>query len=178
MAMQSMKRQTVVGVFTDHQQAELAVSELRTAGFRENQIGVAGRDWRREGVEAEELPDTYAGEGAAAGAAAGAGAGVLWGLGILSGVMPAIGPAIAGGTLAILLSSAAAGAAAAGLAGTLIGLGIPKEDAEYYESEFHSGRIIVSVDAEGRANEAREILQRHGAYDRTTQPQLAGHRAV
>jgi uncharacterized protein (TIGR02271 family) len=97
----------------------------------------------------------------------------LWGLGVLAGAIPAIGPAIAGGALAALLSSAAAGAAAAGLAGTLIGMGIPKDEAEYYESEFRSGRILVTVSAMGREMEAREILRRHGAYDSTNRSALS-----
>jgi len=99
------------------------------------------------------------------GVAAGAGVGALWGMGILAGILPAIGPAIAGGTLAALLSSAAAGAAAAGVTGALIGMGIPKEEAEFYESELKSGRTIVTVNADGRRNEAQAILQRFGGYD-------------
>ena len=78
---------------------------------------------------------------AGAGLAAGAGVGTLWGLGILAGVLPGIGTAIAGGTLAALLSSAAAGAATAGLAGTLIGFGIPEDEAKYYDEQFRSGRV-------------------------------------
>jgi len=163
-------RSSVIGVFTDHDEAQRAVNDLRAAGFREDQIGVAGRDWR--GEDATELSDNYSGEGAATGLAAGAGVGALWGMGILAGVMPVLGPALAGGTLAVLLSSAAAGAAAAGLAGALIGMGIPKDDAEFYESEFHTGRIIVTVSAAGREATASDILLRHGGYNRANQPQL------
>jgi hypothetical protein len=47
----------------------------------------------------------------------------------------------------------------------LIGLGIPEEEAHYYEEEFKHGRILVSVKAPGRYDEARSILQRWGAYD-------------
>jgi uncharacterized protein (TIGR02271 family) len=89
----------------------------------------------------------------------------LWGLGILAGVLPAIGPAIAGGTLAAILSSAAAGAATAGVAGALIGAGIPEEEANYYESEFRAGRVLVTVRADGRFNEAQTFLQQNGGYD-------------
>ena len=99
-----------------------------------------------------------------AGLAAGAGVGALWGLGILAGVIPGIGPAIAGGTLGVLLSSAAAGAATAGLAGALIGLGIPDEDASFYEGEFKAGRSIVTVKSP-RHTEACAILNRFGGYD-------------
>lgn len=157
----------VVGVFTDSSKAQEAIRELRNAGFSEDQIGVIGRDISRsEG--GEDTTDSYATEGAATGLAAGAGIGALWGLGILAGVMPVIGPAIAGGALAAILSSAAAGAAAAGLGGALVGMGIPKDEAEYYESEFQAGRTIVTVTAPGRETEARTILQRFGAHDRSS----------
>jgi len=159
----------VVGVFSDSSKAQQAVQALRNAGFSEDQIGVIGKDARRTTTDAgEETTESYAAEGAATGVAAGAGIGALWGLGILAGVMPVIGPAIAGGALAAVLSSAAAGAAAAGLAGALVGMGIPKDEAEYYESEFQAGRTIVTVRSPGRETEARGILQRFGAYDRSS----------
>lgn len=171
MAMQ--QKRAVIGVFTDSAKAQRAVRELRDAGFTDDQIGVVGRDSQgtttgKDG-DADDA-DSYAAEGAATGVAAGAGLGALWGLGILAGVMPIIGPAIAGGALAAVLTSAAAGAAAAGLAGALVGMGIPKEDAEYYESEFKAGRTIVTVTAPGREHEVNAIFQRYGAYDRSTAP--------
>jgi uncharacterized protein (TIGR02271 family) len=157
---------TVVGVFHDHDKAREAIRALKDAGFREDQIGVASSG--HQGIQAagtDTGEESYTGEGALTGVAAGAGVGALWGLGILAGALPAIGPAIAGGTLAVVLSSAAAGAAAAGLAGALIGMGIPKEEAEYYESELKAGRTVVTVNAAGRNNEALAILQRYGGYD-------------
>ena len=66
---------------------------------------------RRTATSSTAAKSTHAKEGAIAGVAAGAGVGALWGLGILAGVLPGIGTAIAGGTLAAILSSAAAGAA-------------------------------------------------------------------
>jgi len=167
MAMQQDR--AVVGVFSDASKAQQAVQALRNAGFTEHQIGVIGRDTRHTTTDAgDDTRESYAAEGAATGVAAGAGIGALWGLGILAGVMPVIGPAIAGGALAAVLSSAAAGAAAAGLAGALVGMGIPKDEAEYYEIEFQAGRTIVTVRAPGRETEARGILQRFGAYDRSS----------
>lgn len=49
--------------------------------------------------------------------------------------------------------------------GALIGLGVPEEEAHYYESEFNEGRILVTVKAGSRFTEARDVLFRHGAYD-------------
>jgi len=83
----------------------------------------------------------------------------------MAGLLPAIGPVIAGGTLAAILASAATGAAAAGLAGALIGLGIPEEEADYYEGEVGSGRTVVTVKAGDRYDEARQVLQRYRGHD-------------
>ena len=167
-------RTTTVAIFSDRTQAQRAISELKAAGFTEEQIGVTARE--SDGAERLQSPGgkaktTHAKEGAVAGVAAGAGVGTLWGLGILAGVVPAIGPAIAGGTLVALLSSAAAGAATAGLAGTLIGLGIPEEEAKFYDEEFRSGRTVVTVRTDGRASEVASILEQCGGYDmRSTGP--------
>jgi hypothetical protein len=155
---------TIVGVFADRTQAHLALDELRRADFRDDQLGLMASGNSDYGTTATDPSDNFAAEAGATGLAAGAGIGALWGLGIAAGVLPAIGPAIAGGTLAAILSSAAAGAAAAGLAGTLIGLGIPKDEAEYYESELRSGRIILTVRPEGRNTEAMAIVRRFGGY--------------
>ena len=166
MATGSIVRTTAVGVFHDHDHAQQAVNELLRMGFREEDIGVAyrGNETVHGGHDVTDR-GSHAAEGAGVGAATGAGIGALWGLGIMAGVLPAIGPAIAGGTLAAILSSAAAGAAAAGLAGALVGVGIPEEEADYYESEFKSGRVVVTVRAESRYDEAAAVLRRHGGYD-------------
>ena len=169
MATTTGRRSTVIGVFEDRRQADAAISELRKAGFREDQIGVASR--QAEG----EAATTTTGEqgtkwetGAITGALAGAGLGGLVGLGILAGVIPVIGPVIAGGTLAVILANAAGGAAIGGLLGALTGAGIPEEEARYYQGEFEAGRTLVTVTADGRYDEAVAILRRHGAYDMHT----------
>ena len=167
--MTTARSTTAVGVFTDRRQAQQAVADLKRAGFRDDQIGVAskGHDDAASGTTAEKK-GTRAAEGAGVGVAAGAGVGALWALGIVAGFLPAIGPVVAGGIFASILASAAGGAAIAGIAGALIGLGIPEEDAHYYESEFKSGRALVTVKADGRYDEAWAILSRNGAYSRAT----------
>ncbi len=81
-------------------------------------------------------------------------------------MLPAIGPVIAGGALAAIAASAAGTAAAGGLIGALVGLGIPEEEAKYYESEFNEGRTVVTVNC-GRAkyNEVSCILDNSNAFD-------------
>jgi len=169
-----MDRTTAIAIFDDRIQAQRAIQQLKVAGFTEREIGVTARDTSGSDLGAADGgKQTHAKEGAIAGVAAGAGVGALWGLGILAGVLPGIGTAIAGGTLAAILSSAAAGAAAAGVAGTLIGLGIPEEEANYYDREFQAGRIVVTVDAGRRLQEAQSVLAQNGGYDMRSAPDRA-----
>jgi len=163
------KNSVVVGVFEDRTQAQKCVEELRRVGFREDQIGVAGRDGDST-TAATSDKGSKAAAGAATGVAAGAGVGAMWALGIAAGMLPAIGPVIAGGIFASILASAAGAGAAGGLIGALIGLGIPEEEAQYYHGEFEAGRTIVTVKANGRYDEANEILTRYKAYNRSSAP--------
>lgn len=157
-------RETAVAVFHSHAEAQQAVRDLKKAGFTDEQIGIVAKDL--DGSYQEQTEGNMAGEGAAVGAVGGLGVGALWGLGIVAGVLPAIGPVIAGGVLAAVAASAAGTAAAGGLIGALIGLGIPENEAEYYESEFNSGRTIVTVKT-GKANCAKAscILDESNSYD-------------
>lgn len=162
-----MKHQTVIGVFRNHVAARRAVERLIDEGFNEDKVGVIAQDPEHRYVE-EGDEGSHAGEGAAIGAGAGAAGGALWALGIAAGLLPAIGPVIAGGTLAAIIASAGVGAAAAGVAGALIGMGIPEEEAKYYEKEFHRGNSLVTVHADARSEEVKRILQEEGAHDFTT----------
>lgn len=174
------ERMTVVGVFHNAREAQAAIRDLKAAGFRDDEIGVIGpgdseADFAKgTGRSKSKDGGTHAGEGAAAGAATGAGLGALWGIGIAAGLLPAIGPVIAGGVLASILASAAGAAAVGGLAGALVGLGIPEEEAHYYENEFRAGRTIVTVKTTTRQDEARRILGSHSAYDMESRPDRAG----
>jgi hypothetical protein len=166
--MKKAKPNSVVGVFYTRAEAEQAISDLRAAGFSNDQIGMVARDESGRVVTETSTGETLAEEGAAAGAVIGAGAGALVGLGVLSGTIPVIGPVLAVGTLGTILLNAAAGAAVVGLVGALVGMGIPEEDARYYETEVHGGRFLLTVDAGTRQTEAWNILHRAGGYNRTT----------
>jgi hypothetical protein len=175
--MQVQRQATVVGVFHDREHARAAINELRQAGFAENRIGMivrddtTGRDVRGDWQAGHpDYTDSNIAAGAATGAATGAGIGALWALGIAAGVLPVIGPVIAGGILASVLASAAGAAVAGGLVGALIGLGIPEDEAAFYESELKGGRTVVFVQADERVDEAQAILVRHGAYNRNNAP--------
>ncbi len=159
----------VVGVFYTRPEAEAAIRDLRTAGFSDDRIGMVARDAQGHMV-AEKGGETLAEEGAAAGAVVGAGAGALVGLGVLAGTIPVIGPVLAIGTLGTLLLNAVGGAAVLSVVGALVGMGIPEDEAKYYENEVHGGRFLVTVDADSRGTEAWSVLHRSGGYNRTNPP--------
>jgi len=161
------KHHAVVGVFETKERAEQVMNDLKAAGFEADKIGMIHRDAEGKVVRDGAADDTHAGEGAAIGAAAGAGALALGSLAVSFGVIPVIGPILAVGPLAAALISAAGGAAAGGIAGALIGWGIPEEDADFYEKEVQAGRYMVTVEANGRMLEAREIMYRRGGFDRS-----------
>ncbi len=160
----------VVALFDDRDDATNAIRELHGSGFGREQIGVAMRDRSAQGELIEETGSSAV-EGAAAGAVGG---GVLGGLvGLLVGIgaiaIPGIGPVVAGGALASALgvaggtaaAGAGIGAATGGLLGALVGLGVPHDEARYFEQGFREGGIIVSVDPRGREADARDILEAH-----------------
>lgn len=160
-------KETVVGVFDDPLQAQRAVSDLRTDGYADNQIGVVShnRDGSANVVDGDSTSVVEA--GIATGMAAGAGAGALWGLAILAGTCNREG------TLGVMLSSAAAGAAAAaGLGVVLASLGMSDEDADYYEGEFKAGRTIVTVQGDQDPANAHRIMSQYGSYNRLSKGRM------
>jgi uncharacterized protein (TIGR02271 family) len=159
---------TVVGVFHNTDDARDAIDALKKADFPADSIGLLAHDRERSRELAEETGTrSHAGEGAATGLVAGGILGGLggWLVGIGALAIPGVGPFIAAGALGAALTGAAIGAGVGAVAGALIGLGIPKEEAEYYEGEVRGGRTLVTVQSDGRYDEARSIMRDHGAYD-------------
>jgi len=150
----------LVGIFDSRLEARQALRALRDAGFEERQLGVVTQDTAQGSTE---KTDTLVEEGLLAGAATGATVGGLWAVGIAAGVLPAIGPVVAGGILASILASAAGGATVGGIVGTLIGLGFTEEEAGEYEQEIKAGRTLVTVQPEGRLDQAIALLQGQNA---------------
>ena len=164
----STERETIVGVFHHPERARDAIEALKDAGFRSNEIGVLMQDKERAGGMARETGiHGHAGEGAAAGAVAGGILGSVggWLAGVGALAIPGVGPLITAGAFASALGGAAIGAGVGAIAGALVGLGVPKEEAEYYEGEVRSGRTLVTVTTPGRHDEAQRILRDYDAYD-------------
>jgi hypothetical protein len=159
-------------VFEDAAPAREAILALKNAGFSGHDIHVlmpdrgAARDVAREtGTQSGEPKKVE--EGAATGAVAGGVLGSLagWLVGVGAFAIPGVGPFIAAGAFATALTGAAVGAGAGAVAGALVGMGIPEDEAKYYEQEVRAGRALVVVHAGDRASEAEDILRHNGAYN-------------
>ena len=168
--MNTPERITAVGIFVDRTQAESAVEQLRQHGFRDEQIGLLTPSGTVNVEPPPPLTGTKAEEGAATGAVAGAAVGGLLGAALATSIIPGIGPVIAGGLMAGALGGAVTGLAGGGIVGALVGLSIPEHDAHHYAREFHSGRTLVTVKANGRYEEAVALLR-----DAAENPSSTGH---
>ena len=154
----------VVGVFDTWLEANRAVDQLQEAGFDQSQIGVVARQAEGSADGASNDDKMSTGSGVLAGALGGTGLGALAGVGVLTGVVPVVGPAIAAGTLGVILCNAIAGAGICGLIGTLAAAGVSEPVARYYQGQFEAGRIVVTVDAGNRTDEATEIVLDCGGH--------------
>ncbi len=163
---------SIVGLFENRSSAEQAIVDLKNAGFDASKIGIVMQD-KKEAKEIQQEHGTQSTEGAVSGGIIGGTAGALLAAtGAL--VIPGIGPFLSAGILATSLVGGAAG----WLVGGLVGLGVPKEEAEYYEDRVHKGSVLVTVDAQGRDGEARQILSNAGAEDLQDQGYGGGYEAV
>jgi hypothetical protein len=164
-------RDTAVAVFDERDDAEDAISALKDAGFRADQIGLVARDQgtgdQREAIRHAGSSGNAAGEGAVVGAVTGGLLGA-WLVGLGSLVLPVVGPVIAAGAFATALVGTVAGAAIGAISGALVGMGIPEEEANWYEQRVHGGAWLVTVKASSRFDEARQILREYGGKDYET----------
>lgn len=164
-------RQTLGALFHNRTDAENAINALKARGFRGDQVGIAMRDRNAQGQLIEDTGTKTAdaaATGAVSGGLLGGVVGFLVGIGALA--IPGIGPVVSAGVLTSVLGTAGAtalagagiGAATGGLVGALVGIGIPENEATYFESGFRKGHILVTVNAGNRIAEAADVLQQYG----------------
>ncbi|MFE1747150.1 DUF1269 domain-containing protein [Coleofasciculus sp. H7-2] len=152
------------GVFSNLQDAEGAIEELRAAGFPMNQVSAIGKE--SEPVSPPSASKAQEGTtiGAIAGGAAGGVLGLALGLGTIAAI-PVLGPisiiGMAATALATTLTSGVIGATAGGLLGSLTGYGIPEEQAAVYSDRIHHGDYFLIVEGtEAEVRQAEAILNR------------------
>lgn len=176
-------------VFDTRQEAERALSELRSAGIPQEAISIVGRsdeagtDATRMGTDSTgSITDDRNDEAKSdvvKGGVIGAGTGAL--LGIAALAIPGVGPLAAAGAIAAsaIPTGAAIGAGAGLAAGSIAGLlsdhGVDEEDSRYFEERIHQGGYFVAVHADQAGpsfDQAREILQRNGGHS-ASQPRMS-----
>jgi hypothetical protein len=149
----------VVGIFDRRSDAEAAIGDLESAGFRRDDISLIMQQ-----PERSEDPigsgKTKADQGTVVGVSTGAVLGSIVGVAALA--IPGVGALLAAGPIAAALG-AMGGAALGGLVGSFTGLGIPSEDAKQFEQAVRTGRVVVAIKMVGRSTEApaHAILERH-----------------
>jgi len=160
----------LIGVFDDQNHAVQAVQALRAAGFNDRQLSLVSRERVPEVPDREAVDlQQKAGKGATIGAVVGGGVGAAAGA-VVGALLPPLAPFVAGGLLAGVLGGGALGAAVGTFAGPFVALGLSEDIAHHYAHHVEAGRTVVVVQAGNRVEEARQILQRHGAYDDSMNP--------
>lgn len=143
-------RGTVAGLFKDYSRAEQAISELKAAGFSDNQIGLARADQADEFSEGAAGRNTYSGgvEGER-----------REDRGLWDKIKGAFGAEDERNRY-----NESNYAYSDDFQGSLTGAGLPEDRARYFGSNIHSGGCLVTVNTSGgSASEAIAILERNGA---------------
>jgi hypothetical protein len=168
----NMNQSIASAVFDSHDEAQRAVSELRSAGVPDNALSIiashGGKTTTTSGDG--EITDEHHRNvlrGILGGGALGAG------LGIAALAIPGVGPLAAAGAIAASAApeAMAIGAAVGAVGGTLNEVlgkhGVSEEDARYYGERMKGGGVFVSVDGNAGtidAQRARDILYRNGGH--------------
>jgi hypothetical protein len=162
------KNTAAFGIYKSTAAAEVAVDQLVSAGFSNQDVSVLMSDNEGSRDFAAEK-NTKAPEGTATGV--GVGGTVGGALGLLAGIgalaIPGVGPLIAAGPIMGALAGLGVGGAVGGIVGALVGLGIPEYEAKRYEGHVKDGGILVSVhcDTSQEISMAKDILKATRADD-------------
>jgi hypothetical protein len=161
--------QYISGVFDDRDEANNAVDELLSLGYKRDDVSILMNSEARARYFGDDTGRESTGDNIARGAAGG---GMIGGtIGAIVGALTltgAIGAAVAtggaaaplvAGPLAAALAGGGAGAAAGSVIGGLAGAGIPEGDRVRIERGVQSGQIVVAVKAKDEdADQVRRIL--------------------
>ena len=163
----------IIGVFSETEEAENAISELEKKDYNPKDISIIMKE-RDGGKKLAKKSGADIGSKTISDATTGGIIGALAGMLVAAGVVPGIGALFVGGPLVAALglggaaastvSGAATGLLAGGVVGVLRGLGIAGKDAADYEKSVKEGGILVAVPAlYGAEGEVLDILDKHGA---------------
>jgi hypothetical protein len=148
---------TIAGQFPERRMAERAIAELRAAGFDPNRMSIVETEREESGPPPGEAVKRFTG-GSVLGIVIGAVVGAIVGL-----IVAALVAASGRWTLVAVVVCAAAGACIGWLIVGLGASGVPIEEAEYRRERMEQGRVLLTMNAQGRDAEARDIVRRSGA---------------
>jgi len=165
-----------VGIFPTIEEAVIALTELKAAGFPMDKVSIVAKDevgaediaGASVKTESSKRVEEGAEMGAFTGGTLGTLTGLLVGLGALA--IPGIGPILLGGAaataLATTLAGTAIGTAAGSLFGGLVGLGIPEDRAQFYNDRVSLGEYLAIVDGtEDEIRLASQVLSQRGIQE-------------
>ena len=157
-----LDRNTAVGVFDHHDQAEAAIKELERAGYDMKKLSIVGKDYHTD----EHVVGYYnTGDRMMYWGKQGAFWGGLWGMlfGSAFFFIPGIGPLVVAGPLVAWIVGALEGAAVVGglsaLGAGLYSIGIPKDSILNYETAIKSDKfLVVAHGTPDEVTRAQQIL--------------------
>ncbi len=157
------EKNSVVAIYFTHENAELAVKELKHQGFDMTKLSIVGKDYHTE----EHVVGYYnAGDRMMSWGKFGAFWGGLWGLlfGSAFFLIPGLGPVFIAGPLVAWIVGALEGAVVVGglsaLGAALVSIGIPKDSALKYERELQAGKfVLIAHGSQEDVNRARALLE-------------------
>jgi len=158
-----MKKEQLIAVYDNHEDAEEAIHALLKAGVPKDSISVLGRGEGGEPkdefeVERENDDIVYWGK-------QGAFWGALWGflMGAFFFWIPGFGPLIATGPVIASLAGALGGAAVVGSAAALVAwfmdLGIEEAEAHRYADLLKAGKTLVIVHGKAAIDKGQKALE-------------------
>jgi len=155
-------KNSAVGIYKTHTEAEAAVKELQKSGFDMKKLSVVGKDYHTE----ENVVGFYnAGDRMKFWGKLGAFWGGLWAIlfGSALFVIPGLGSLVVLGPLAMMIGGALEGAVVTGgltaLGAGLYSLGIPKDSIVKYETALKSDKfLVIAHGSAGDVAKAKSIL--------------------
>ena len=157
-----LKKETMVAMYDNHEDAEHAIKKLQQGGFDVKNLSIVGKDYHTD----ENVVGFYnVGDRMKQWGSNGAFWGGLWGLLVGSAyfMIPGIGPVLIAGTFVSYLVGALEGAVILGgisaFGAALVSIGIPENSIVEYETEIKAGKFMLLAHGSlTEINSAKEVL--------------------
>lgn len=167
---------SVVGLFANHQDTEVAIKALQASGQDMKKLSVVGKDYETE----ENVVGYYnTGERMAAWGKFGLFWGSLWGFlfGSAFFVIPGMGPVMVGGPLVSwiigILETALVTGGITAIGGALGSIGVPKDSVIQYETALKANKFMLIVHGTlAEVEKAKTLLMQNKAEEATVHQQM------